>query len=355
MKLSAATPIARPTWVAATAAGLLIVLVWYLHVVGEIPRPIPAGIFSLPIETLRGEWLNDLVVRTISALPPDWPLNTVLAAVTAGILGFLIGWLYQRLIYNDWTHVEALLLVGLLGTNAIVVGMVMGDHRPVATMIACIAVIPGIRRIESVGDVQANMSFGLVLPLLFLAGPATTPLILPLCLFGALADPEARHDLRAFIAMFLVAIMPTLLVLTGMLGMFGSHEFVRLVQEIYVPAYTPDRLGAASTQALLTVAAYTVLPFVIITVAYMLVRDRRWQPVSALSVIMLPLYLVAGAVVFSWPMSSTLPTAAFLGAFASWLSVARLSTVCRWVSIALMLLTAVLSWSPVVLAALAPQ
>jgi hypothetical protein len=149
--------------------------------------------------------------------------------------------------------------------------------------------------------------------------------------------------------------MPTLLVLTGMLGMFGGPEFVRIVQGIYVPAYAPDQLNAASTLALLTVATYTILPFVIVTIAYVLVRDRRWQPVSALSVVVLPLYLVAGAIVFSWPISPALPTAAFLGAFTSWLSVARLSAVFRRVSIALMLLTAALSWSPAVLAALVPR
>jgi hypothetical protein len=355
VKLPAATPTARPTWVAATAAGLLIVLVWYLHVAGELSAYAPTDGFTLSVETQGGEWLSDLLVHVVGVLPPDWSLNVARALVCAGVLGFLIGWLYQRLIYNDWAHLEALLLVGFLGANAVVISAVMGDSRPLATMIACIAVIPGIRRIESVGDVQANMSFGLVLPLLFLAGPATTPLILPLCLFGALADREARHDMRAFIAMFLVAIMPTLLVITGMLGMFGNHEFVRLVQEIYVPAYTPHRLDAVSTVDLLTVAAYTILPFVIVTAAYMLVRDRRWQPVSALSVVALPLYLVVGSIVFSWPVSATLPTAAFLGAFASWLSVARLSAVCRRVSIALMMLTAGLSWSPVVLAALEPR
>jgi len=108
--------------------------------------------------------------------------------------------------------------------------------------------------------------------------------------------------------------------------------------------------GEASRQ-LLTVAAYTVLPFAIVTIAYMLVRDRRWQPVSAAAVLMLPAYLIVGTMIFSWPVPATLPTVAFLGAFASWLSVARLSAVVRRVSIVLMLLTAALSWSPAVLLA----
>ncbi len=37
-------------------------------------------------------------------------------------------------------------------------------------------------------------------------------------------------------------------------------------------------IAGEAIRQLLTVAAYTVLPFAIVTIAYMLVRDRRWQP-----------------------------------------------------------------------------
>ena len=334
----------RSMGIAATAAGFFIALLWHLR------AGVGGGILAVPSTGLDGgAWLSDLVARPIVALPWPWPLETVLAVVAACVLGILIAWLYERLVYNDWTHFEALLFVVFLTGSSAIIGSVTGDHRAIATMAACIAVVPGIRRIESVGDVQANMSFGLVLPLLFLAGPPLAPLILPLALFGALADPIARHDWRAFVAMFLVAIMPTLLVFTGMIGLFGIPEVVRLVTEVYVPAFSFARHDHAATQALVTQFVYTVLPFAIVTVAYLFMRDRRWQPVSAIAVIALPIYLVSGAIVFSWPTSPSLPTVAFLAAYTSWLSVARLRPVFRWVSIALMLLTAAVSWSaPVV-------
>ena len=332
----------RSMAIAAAAAGFLIALLWHLSAGGG------DGILAAPSASAgpdAGAWLTDLVARPIMALPWPWPLEAVLAVVAACVLGLLIAWLYERLVYNDWTRIEALLFVVFLTGSSAIVASVTGDHRAIATMVACIAVVPGIRRIESVGDVQANMSFGLVLPLLFLAGPPLAPLILPLALFGALADPVARHDWRAFVAMFLVAIMPTLLVFTGMIGLFGIPEVVRLVTEVYGPAYSFARLDPAATQALVTQFVYTVLPFAIVTVAYVFMRDRRWQPVSAIAVIVLPFYLVGGAIIFSWPISPSLPTVAFLGAYASWLSVARLRPVSRWVSIMLMLLTAVVSWS----------
>ena len=337
----------RSMAIAAAAAGFLIALLWYL------PAGVGDGILAAPSSSTGlngGVWLSDLVARPIMAVPWPWPPETVLTVVAACVLGILIAWLYERLVYNDWTHLEALLFVVFLTGSSAIMAAVTGDHRAIATMVACIAVVPGIRRLESVGDVQANMSFGLVLPLLFLAGPPTAPLILPLALFGALTDPVARREWRAFVAMFLVAIMPTLLVFTGMLGLFGIQEVVRLATEVYVPAFSIARLDRAATQALVTQFSDCVLPFAIVTVAYVFSRDRRWQPISAIAVIVLPLYLVSGAIVFSWPISPSLPTVAFLGAYASWLSVARLRPVFRWVSIALMLVTAAVSWSAPVLA-----
>jgi hypothetical protein len=342
-------------WVAAAATAFLIACIWGLQLSHDPGLAWLPPFSSAPSEARGGEWLTQLVLHAIGLLPLPWPTETVLSVFSAVVMSLLIAWLHQRLLYNDWHPVEAFFFVAFLAANATIIGSVVADHTGIATMIAAIAVIPGIRRMESVGDVQANMSFGLVLPLLFLAGPATAPLILPLALFGAFSDPTARDDIRAFVAMLLVAIMPTLLVLTGMLGMFGWPAVSAIVGEVYLPAFTPQLLAAEASRQLLTTAAYTILPFAIVTIAYMLVRDRRWQPVSAVAVLVLPAYLIVGTMTFSWPVPPTLPTVAFLGAFASWLSVARLSSIIRRVSIVLMLLTAALSWSPAVLLAQAPH
>ena len=340
----------RSLVVAAGAAGLFMAFLWHLQAIGGNAGSSAPQLSADALAAIgNGAWLTDLVIRPLAALPWPWPAETVYAVVAACVLGGLIAWLFERLIYNDWSPLEAFLFVGFLAASSIIVDSAAIDHRSIATMAACIVIVPGIRRIESVGDVQANMSFGLILPILFLAGPPLAPLILPLALFGALADPTARHDLRAFIAMFLVAIMPTLLVFAGLFGIFGGHESLRLITDVYIPAFTPQPLDTEASQALLTVGAYTVLPFAIVTVFYLLVRDRRWQPVSALAVLVLPLYLIVGTIVFSWSVPPSLPTAAFLGAYASWLSVARLRPVFRWVSIALMLLTSLVSWSAPVL------
>src|SRR5262249_33869102 len=153
------------------------------------------------------------------------------------------------------------------------VGAVMGDHSAIPLMLACAAVVPGIRRLESVGDAQAEMSFGLVLPFLFLAGPATAVLIPALSLFGAQSDPIARRDARAFAAMFLVAIMPTLLVIAGMFAMLGGGDAWQLFRAIYVQAFRPRLLGWSEARLVLGLAGLTIVPAALVILAYCFTPD----------------------------------------------------------------------------------
>jgi hypothetical protein len=336
-------------WVAAAFIACLVAVVWFLTVDGG--RGLLAPLFSMPAVATTaasdGDWLSNLVVWLMGALP--WRLPTMLTIFSICVIGALLAWLYRRLIYNGWSIIEAVCLVACLAGHSVVIASIVADHRAIPVMLACAAIVPAIRRLESVGDAQAEMSFGLVLPLLFLAGPTTTLLIPMLAVFGAASDPLARSDHRAFIAMFLVAIMPTTLVLVGIFGMLGGGEAARIFQTVYVAAFKPQPHLSAALVPLSMMAAYTILPFAILIGAYCLNKDRRRQPWSAVAVLVLPAYLIAGTVVFAWPMLASTPTAVFLGAFASWLSVARLSPLFRAASVTLMLLGSIVSWSAPVL------
>jgi len=331
-----------PAWVAAGAVLTLLALAWLLG-------PGGAGLPAISGEHVPGvydgAWLSQIVVWLVMRLPVPLPPETLLALFSALALGALLAWLYQRLVFNDWPAIEALLFVIALGANSIIVATITVDHSAIPVMIACAAIVPGIRRLESVGDVQAEMSFGLVLAFLLLAGPAPALLIPGLALFGTLSDRTARSDPRAFIAMFLVAIMPTLLVLAGLFGMLGLDRAIPLFKAIYIDPFHPEILYVEGVRAFFHVFAATVLPAGLLIAAYWLQPDRRRQPWSALAVLLLPVYVIAGAYLFSWPVAETLPTAVFLGAFAAWLSVARLKPVFRRAAMALILLGAVVSWT----------
>jgi hypothetical protein len=331
-----------PRWLLPAAILVVLVPMWLgLSATSGGDRP-----FDLAPSGGEGAWLTRLLVWTLgTALALPFPMQAMLTALSAAVVGVVLFWLHRRLLYNDWPAGEAVVVVGGLALNAIVVAAVIGDHNAIPATIACAALIPAIRRLESVGDVQAEMSFGLVLPLLFLARPTTSLLIPVLAAFGAFSDPTARSDRRAFVAMFLVAVMPALLIATGLIGIMGGTESARIFRDVYLDALRPRLLGIAEARAFLVPAGIAILPFATVTIGYWLNRDRRRQPWSAVAVLVLPLGFLVGAVLFAWPTTPATPILVFLAGFASWLAVARLSSVFRRVSAALVVLSAAMSWT----------
>ncbi len=318
----------------------VVALAWLVANHG-LPSALPEGASARH----PGAWLSELVAWALQSLTGFAPLATLLSVFSAAVLGVLAAYLLRRLLYNGWPLIDSVVFLAALAANAIVLRMVVSDDAAIPAMVAFAAVIPALRRLEAVGDAQAEMSFGLVLPLLFLAGPATALLTLPLALLGALLDPLARKDHRAFIAMFLVALMPTLLVIVGIAAFAGWDE-VLSVTAVYRSFATPEPLTWQLAAQSFLVFAVVVAPFIVILIAYWVSGDdRRRQPLSAALVWVLPAYLLLGAVLFSWPIAPGVPAFAFLGAFAAWLAVARLHAPLRRAAIAIAVLTTIASWA----------
>jgi hypothetical protein len=186
------------------------------------------------------------------------------------------------------------------------------------------------------------MGFGLVLPLFLLAGPLTTPLVPVLAVLSALSDPEARRDFRAFFAMFLVAILPSLIVLMALLYMHFDQggslgAFVAPYSNFYVREGPIDWLAALIELLLLA-------PVALAPIVYCLQPDRRMQPFSALATIAIPLYLFLGRTIFGWHIEAWAPAAALLAGFFAWVSVARLRPALRAAAAALIAISAIGSW-----------
>ncbi|MBI4920603.1 MAG: hypothetical protein HY834_02550 [Devosia nanyangense] len=290
-----------------------------------------------------GGWLSEIVLFGIRALPDDWAQQTALALLPAIAAGLLFGVLYHCVRDSDWGAPAALLLMVLLGGHALVLYAITSAGMQIPTLIALGALIPAIRRLESVGDVQADVSFGLVLPLLLLAGPQTAPLILPLAMASAIANPDGRRDHRAFIAMLLVAVMPTLIVIVGVVG-FAMQAGIDPADLLvpYVRAFASVHLdGLVTGLADMTVLA----PVAIIPIVYCFIPDRRRRCWSALAVVGLPVYLALGNAVFPWHLPAWVPAVAQLSTFAAWAAVARVRLPLRVATLALLAVAAAASWA----------
>ena len=289
-----------------------------------------------------GIWLSSFVVQIVERLPSTWA-QTALSLVSAIAAGLLFAVLYINLKTNDWKSWQIWVLVASLGGNALILYAVTAANAAIPLIFACALLAPNFRRLESVGDVQAEMGLGLILPLFILAGPHTVPLVLVLAAISALSDPDGRRDWRSFAAMFLVAIMPSLIVMVGLLTMhlqYGGSLSDFLAP--YVAAYTRDG-ASVSWDAFIYLCMFA--PVVLSPIIYCMMPDRRMKPISALSVIGLPLYLVAGRALFGWSIDVWAPAAVLLAGFGSWLSVVRLRPFMRVLAVSLSVLSAMLSWT----------
>lgn len=328
-----------------TAAVMITAVACFVAIANRI---IEVGYVRLDIAALEagdvwrnGGWLSQLLLSSVAFIPSR-PLRQVLLSLAAAAgTGVLLGILFDRLRRTGWSAVGAVFVVLALGSNLLVLRTVTGTSLALPVYLALAALIPAARQVESVGDVQASISLGMMMPLLLLAGPATTPLILPIAVIAALADPDGRRDPRAFFAMVLVAVLPSLIVALGVVG-FAMQANVD-PQELllpYVAAYQPG--AALGVRELLFLAAY--VPVFVVPLGWCCFNRHAGARGSAIAVVVLPLYLVVGGLLFDWHVPSWAPALALLATFASWLTVTNLGPRMRGLATIVLLITSALSW-----------
>jgi hypothetical protein len=313
---------------------------------------IDAGYVRRDIEALQsgeawrtGGWLSQIVLRVVGLLR-DTPLQqTSLSLIAAVVSGGLFALLYDRLRANGWFIIGAILVLIAIGCHTGFLYVLTANSRAIPLLFAFAVLIPAIRSMEDTGDVQAAIVLGLMMPLLLLASPITTPLIVPLAIGAALADRDGRRDPRAFVAMLLVAILPTLIVAIGILG-FAAQARVELADVLlpYVRTFSDIHLGDP-TDSLLALAAFApVLVVPIVYCSWPQLPERR-HIFSALAIVALPLYLVAAREMLVTTMTPIIPPLALIAAFVSWLAVVRLPMALRILALLMLALSALLSWT----------
>jgi len=341
-----AKPLVRPATIIVALGALSVLLFLVQHV-------LDAGYLRKDVEALQlgnawrtGGWSAQVFLGIVDLLPEIGWQQFVLSCIAALVASLSYAVLYDRLRANGWLIPGALALIVGVALHLGALYTVTASSSALPLFIAVGALIPAIRTFEDVGDVQAAIGLSLLLPLLLLASPMTTLLILPIALGAALADPDSRRDPRAFVAMLLVAVLPTVIVAIGIVG-FLIHANLNVADALapYAHAYSNLQFGdlLGSLAALVTYAPAIIVPF-----AYCVwpnLPERR-RIVSALAVVALPVYLSAGRVIVDSTMIPLTPATAFLAAFVSWLAVARLPITLRVLALVLLILSTALSWLP---------
>jgi hypothetical protein len=340
-----AKPLVRPATLIIGIISTALLMLIALHVIN-------AGFIRRDIEALQngeawqtGGWLSQIVLRVVSLLDDTQVQQTSLSLIAAAVSGVLLATLYDRLRANGWLIAGSVLVLVALSLHAGSLYVLTANSRGIPLLVAFAVLIPAIRSMEETGDVQSAIGMGLLLPLLLLASPVTTPLLIPFAIGAALANPDARRDPRAFVAMLLVTILPTLIVAIGILG-FVAQARLDVAQALlpYVHAYSEIQFGDP-TDSLLALAAFA--PVMIVPIAYCFwpgLPERR-HIYSALAVVILPLYLVIARETLTTIMTPITPPLALLAAFVSWLALVRLPTQLRLLAFTMLVLAAVASWT----------
>jgi len=292
-----------------------------------------------------GVWMSEIVLFLLRFLPAGNIQELALNCFAPLVAGALIGLLYHNLRDSNWPRYAALAVIAAVAAHPLTLYTITAASLPSPILVAFAAIIPVIRRLEAIGDVQAEVTLGLALPLLLLAGPETAPLIVPLALLSVFWNPDARREFRAFLAMFIVALLPTMMVALGVLG-FALHNHIEIGAALapYAAAFSHFEPGRWA-DGLLPLALMS--PIALVPAIHCLVPDRRRKMWSALCVIAFPLYLAIGREVFVWSMPDWVPAVALIACFAAWAAVVRLHRPMRYATLALLALTVVIAWQSI--------
>jgi len=329
-------------------------IVWFMSLTGLLLiawHVIDAGFVRRDIEALQGGeawrtggWLSQLVLSLVALVPNLAWQQSVLSLTAAVVAGLGFGLFYDRLRANGWTIIGSVLMLALLASHANVLYAITASSRGLPLYFAFAVIIPAIRKMEEVGDVQATIGLGLLMPLVLLAGPVTTLLIIPLALSAALADPDGRRDPRAFVAMLLVAVIPALIVAIGVVG-FVAQSGIGIENVIvpYVATYGALQWAdpGRSLGIMFTFAPVAVVP--LLYCAWPRLPEKRYAW-SALAVVAMPAYLAVARVLFNSAMQPFVPAVGLLVAYVSWLCVVRLPAPLRILALAMLAGAVAVSW-----------
>ena len=344
MSLSGPQMIVRPRRDWAVPAGLL-VAIFFLFIGGNL-----AGNGAVSQVDLAGAlplpgWENGSLLRVLALWIANWlaaiDANAALMLVyvlMASVGAFLA---YRFLRVSDWPAVQALVALALVASHGLLIYATTTTSREFLILLAAAALIPAQRRLEAVGDVQSIINYGLTLPLLLMAGPPLAALIPLLVLAVPFREAEARRKPQVFAAMLLVALVPTLIIITGVCAMatragIGIDVLVQPFVELFVPVRRPV--------ALMMLLLVATAPVALVLVIHGAIPDRRSKPLTTLVALALPLYLAIGNSLFDWQLAPWTPAAAMMATALGWLCATRVRPWTRWLVLSVLLVSSLASW-----------
>lgn len=290
-------------------------------------------------------WEHGSLLRVLVVWVAGWfavlDAGTALLLVHVSMASLAALLTYRFLLVSGWPAVQAALALALIASHGMLIYATTTTSAEFLVLLAIAALIPAQRRLEAVGDVQSVINYSLTLTLLLMAGPPLAVLIPLLVLAVPIHEAEARQKPQVFAAMLLVASIPTLIIITGVLAMAGRAGIgMDMLAQPFVEQFSLARRPATLMMVLLVATA----PVALVLIIHGAVPDRRRKPVTTLVALALPLYLAIGNSTFDWQLAAWLPAGAMMATALGWLCATRVRPWMRWLTLALLLVSSVASW-----------
>lgn len=273
---------------------------------------------------------------------PEVSAPAALLAATAGAT--LCGLAYATLTRRGWGAMAATALVLAVLAHPLTLYMVTAAPAALMLVVVLAALTTAIHRLAEIGDVQAQIGLGLALCLAPFGAGMTMPLVLPVAMFAALADVDGRRDLRAFLSLLLVLLLPLCITIAALellprqMTPLGDLLAALLTWREVVVA-----LPLVSVQAI-PVGALVGVPLVAALALVLVGRPTPGAGITVAAGVLLPTHLELLRQTVAPNMPNWLPTAALLATTVAVGLTERGRPARRGGLLALLALSAALAW-----------
>lgn len=319
-----------------------------------------AKLWDAPIFAIAqagGQWLVVLLVLLLRQIPGLGP--EALAGVTVLTGALLVGGLTRVLLRRGWRPIGVGLFVIALVLNPLVLMAATMGQAPLLTAGVFAAVVLCARRLEEIGDVQAQMSMGLILALFAVTDQNAVYFIAAVLLWLPVIYRDIV-DFRSAVAAYLLVALPPVIMLATVFytqQVLTDEPLGRLLSIWSTPLHGasaeavfyewPTRFGGRFLAALIAiaVAALVMCPMVLAPLLRLpFSRAERRAPGTALIALVVPL-IAGGTATFFWHTTGALTfLLCLLTGVAVWMATVRVPRGFRALVVLAMLLALPVAW-----------
>ncbi|MFD2265079.1 hypothetical protein ACFSM5_19400 [Lacibacterium aquatile] len=166
----------KPLGRTAAAVGVVLAIVFaalaFISIRSGFTIPTVERLWSVPVEALAssgGQWLTIILVLVFRQIPGVQPWFLVL--VTVGIAALMAAYFCAWIIRRGWKRWEAVVLTLSFAAHPFLLYLAVSGQPRLLSLGIFAALVFWCSRLEAIGDVQSQMTAGLVLGLLMVSDP----------------------------------------------------------------------------------------------------------------------------------------------------------------------------------------